>query len=213
MFYNRRSSRRAARWFSLACVLLLSCCTGARSSVEVSPTASSARANSAVTPVRTSDSEHKTVNTAGTQAAAAIQPVNAAPAAVSSRPVDPDAEVYAEAYSGFYEVLGERPKSIDPFGNFLIRSVQGTSVSGAVIPNEGKVFEFVTATLDAGRLSFSTKEVNGISYSFDGGFTEAPPFTSGKKIAVAEGTLTKLQKGKSVATADLKFFYDEGGGE
>lgn len=213
MPYRHQRHGRATRSIVLACALLLSCCTGTQSNVEVSSTTPSVQASGKAAPAHVSDSEGKHVHATGAQPAAVIRPVSTATPVSSSRSIRQDARARAEAYTGFYEVLGERPKSIAPFGNFVIRSAQGTSISGAVIPDEGRVFEFSTATLDAGKLLFSTKEVDGISYSFDGSFTAAPPFASDSKTVVAKGLLTKLQKGKSVVEADLKFYYDEGGGE
>lgn len=115
------------------------------------------------------------------------------------------------AYEGFYEVLGARPKGFEQFGNFMIRAPQGGRISGAVVPLEGEIYEFARATLAERKLTFETKKIGGISYTFDGQFLAAPPFASNKKAAVAEGLVKKFRGTQLASEASMKFYFDEGG--
>lgn len=117
------------------------------------------------------------------------------------------------AYEGFYEVMGARPKGFEQFGNFMIRAPEGGRISGAVVPLEGKVYEFARATLDGRKLTFVTQKVGGVNYSFEGQFLAAPPFAGGKKTAVAEGLVRKFRHDQMAAEASMKFYFDEGGEE
>jgi hypothetical protein len=108
-------------------------------------------------------------------------------------------------------VLGERPKGFEQFGNFMIRAPKGGRISGAVVPTEGKLYEFASASLEGERLTFTTQQVGGVSYSFDGRFLGAPPFGGGKTAAVARGTVRKYRGGRQEAEGEMSFYYDEGG--
>lgn len=133
----------------------------------------------------------------------------------AARPANPQVGTATDeaAYTGFYEVVGALPADMKPFGNFMIRSVTGGKVSGAVVPDEGEVFEFTSATLANGNLSFTTAKNAGVSYSFEGAFTATPPFGGNKKTPVIEGTLKKYRNAQAAGQADLKFYFDAGGGE
>jgi hypothetical protein len=133
---------------------------------------------------------------------------NATASASSNEQESADASA---AYEGFYEVLGARPKGFEQFGNFMIRAPQGGRVSGAVVPLEGELYEFARATLANRKLTFVTRKVGGVHYSFDGQFLAAPPFANDKKAAVAEGLVKKFQGDKVAAEANMKFYFDEGG--
>lgn len=115
------------------------------------------------------------------------------------------------AYEGFYEVLGARPKGFEQFGNFMIRAPQGGRISGAVVPLEGEIYEFASAALAGDKLTFVTRKVRGVHYSFDGTFLGQPPFASNKKAAVAEGSVRKFRGDQVAAEASMKFYFDEGG--
>jgi hypothetical protein len=117
------------------------------------------------------------------------------------------------AYEGFYEVLGARPKGFEQFGNFMIRAPQGGRISGAVVPLEGEIYEFASAALSGDKLTFVTRKVRGVHYSFDGTFLGQPPFASNKKAAVAEGSVRKFRGEQVAAEASMKFYFDQGGEE
>lgn len=59
-------------------------------------------------------------------------------------------------------------------------------------------------------VSFTTAEVNGVSYRFEGRFTNARPTKRQIDPIALEGKLTKLERGREVAAADLKFTVDRG---
>ncbi|HEV7859643.1 MAG TPA: hypothetical protein VGO91_13590 [Pyrinomonadaceae bacterium] len=126
---------------------------------------------------------------------------------------DKESAEASKAYGGFYEVQGAHPEGFEQFANFVIRSPEHGRISGAVIPTEGKVYEFARATLAGQRLTFVTHKVGSISYSFDGTFLAAPPFAGDKNVAVVEGTVKKFRNDQSAAEASLKFYFDEGGEE
>jgi hypothetical protein len=123
----------------------------------------------------------------------------------------PGAESYD--YAGFFEPVGRKPKGFEKFANFMIRSTRGKAVDGAVITSETDlIYEFVEATLEGDRLTFSTKKVRGVSYSFVGRFLQPPPISE-RKGAVVEGTLTRYRNGRKTAGAAIKFRHESGGEE
>jgi hypothetical protein len=123
----------------------------------------------------------------------------------------PGAESFG--YAGFFEPVGRKPKGFEKFANFMIRSTRGRSVDGAVITSETDlVYEFVEAALEGDRLTFRTKKVRGVSYSFEGRFLQPPPIGK-RKGAVVEGTLTRYRNGRKTAGAVIKFRHESGGEE
>lgn len=203
-------------------LLLVGCASPPPDSNALPSSSSSPRvAASATTASNLSGANVATVTPASAEPLASPQPVGSASPSTgkpvdAARPTSPQASTATDedAYTGFYEVAGALPADMKPFGNFMIRSVASGKVSGAVVPDEeGEVFEFTNATLANGKLSFTTAKNAGVSYSFEGAFTATPPFGGGKKTPVVEGVLKKYRNAQAAGQADLKFYYDAGGGE
>lgn len=119
------------------------------------------------------------------------------------------------SYALFYEILGQKPKGFESFENFFMRHIIG-NLSGAVLSADSeKVYEFTALRLRQHNLTFATAPIGGIAYRFEGRFLHTPPFTdmADKDIAVLEGTLTKLQNGREIATAKMRFKAVTGEGE
>jgi hypothetical protein len=204
----------------LACLTLMSGCsvtsappasntTAATSDSNARPglaeRPSEVRANQTPAPTATGAQNPPLAATKGTTAV--YGSAETTPAASSEQ----DGAEASAAYEGFYEVLGARPKGFEQFGNFMIRAPQGGRISGAVVPLEGEIYEFASAALNAGKLTFVTRKVRGVHYSFEGTFLGQPPFASNKKAAVAEGSVRKFRGDQVAAEASMKFYFDEGG--
>jgi hypothetical protein len=185
----------------LLCALLLTGCAAGSGSATGAASPTPARAADESPAARANGAP------AGAAAAAVTPPT---PAAGTAARQGRGAEESAR-YEGFYEVLGERPRGFEQFGNFMIRAPEGGRISGAVAPTEGRLYEFDSASLEGERFAFTTRQVGGVSYSFEGRFLASPPFAGGKGAAVARGTVRKYRGGKQEAEAEMSFYYDEGG--
>jgi hypothetical protein len=111
----------------------------------------------------------------------------------------------SEMYVGFYTIFGPKPAEFAEFANFAILSNDAHGLSGRVIPNSGRVFEFSSASLDGGALHFRTRLINGFAYQFDGRFLKSPPFAHDGRTPVLEGVLRRIRNGEVAAEAKCKF--------
>jgi hypothetical protein len=116
-------------------------------------------------------------------------------------------------YQGFYVIVGEKPKAFSGIDNFVITEFNADRLSGRVVPVEGRVYEFRSAKLADGSLTFETRRVNGVGYSFTGRFLSAPPAPKDGRTPVIEGTMKRLRDGAPPEEAKLRFAFSEGGGE
>ena len=99
-----------------------------------------------------------------------------------------------EPYLGFYSIVGsEKPKSFVDFDNFVITEAAPGMIRGRVVPPQGKVRDFLRAKLADGALTFETRRLNGVSYSFSGQFLKAPPVPVDGKTPVLEGIVARLR--------------------
>lgn len=120
----------------------------------------------------------------------------------------------------FYEAVGGRPKGIEEFENFFVRSFPGLTVSGGLITKTSNlVHTFSKVEVTGDRLTFTTlARRRGVNYSFDGQLLKKSESTEGggtsrggAAAAVAEGTLRKLKRGKQVAEARVRLGCGEAG--
>jgi hypothetical protein len=119
--------------------------------------------------------------------------------------------VLNEEYETGYVIKGKRPKGFERFESFVMNSPDGEKLEGRVIPPAGNVYEFTSVSLVDGTLTFRTRPVKGVSYSFEGDFLQAPPFPYDGKTPVLQGKLKKIVSGSPVAEAQVKFIVEHGG--
>jgi hypothetical protein len=139
-------------------------------------------------------------------------PETPAPAAAEAAgPTDP---------FGYYFLDSEKPRpawaeSIDHLHLSTI-DMQGDQMVtvplwGLIRPKSGDDFRLVQPELKGDHLTFTTQEVQGISYDFDGrflasgNFPEKPP-----EGVVLKGRLRQLQGGKPAGEMEANFFYTAG---
>jgi hypothetical protein len=120
-----------------------------------------------------------------------------------------------QPYLGFYVPAdgAAAPAAMPEFANFLIAEAGPGIVRGRVVPNKGQVRDFLRAKIQNGDLTFETKRVNGVSYSFAGQFLKSPPAPADGKTAVLEGTLKRFRNGAAAGSVKLRFALSPGGGE
>lgn len=118
----------------------------------------------------------------------------------------------------FYEAVGGRPKGIEEFENFFVRSFPGQPVSGGLITKTSNlVHTFSKVEVTGDRLTFTTlARRSGVNYSFEGQLlknesAEGGDASRGGEAAVAEGTLRKHRRGKQVAEAWVRLGCGEEG--
>lgn len=77
---------------------------------------------------------------------------------------------------------------------------------------KAKDFHLLKPTLDGKNLTFTTKSVSGISYTFSGAFTRLGNFPSERPEAevLLTGTLTKLKGKTKLTSAKVSFIYTAG---
>lgn len=82
---------------------------------------------------------------------------------------------------------------------------------GFIRPKSGDDYKLVNPVIDGAHLTFSTQEVAGVSYDFDGqflasgSFPETPP-----QGVVLKGKLRQRQGGKMSGETDAEFLYEAG---
>ncbi len=75
-------------------------------------------------------------------------------------------------------------------------------------------YVLVDPKLEAKTLTFTTRAVAGVHYTFSGAFAILENFPQNPpsyETAVLTGTLTKMRDGRAVATTPVKFRYEAGG--
>lgn len=77
---------------------------------------------------------------------------------------------------------------------------------------KAKDFHLLKPTLDGNNLTFSTKSVNGVSYTFSGTFTRLGNFPNERPEGevLLTGILTKLKGKTTLASAKVSFIYTAG---
>jgi hypothetical protein len=119
----------------------------------------------------------------------------------------------------FYEAVGGRPKGIEEFENFFVRSFPGQPVSGGLITKTSNlVHTFSKVEVTGDRLTFTTLARRGVTYSFEGQLLKKSESDEGgdalrdrARAAVAEGTLRKHRRGKQIAEARVRLGCGEAG--
>jgi hypothetical protein len=113
--------------------------------------------------------------------------------------------------NGTFWILGEPPPEFSDFSaiNLNARKVRWLPSSGVQL-NNGRLFRFTQLTVQRSRLTFTTTQVRGVSYSFSGRFLKGGVYSEtvlDDQSPVLEGVLTKFRLGKKSAESKLKFGY------
>ena len=113
--------------------------------------------------------------------------------------------------NGTFWILGEPPPEFSDFSaiNLNARKVRWLPSSGVQL-NNGRLFRFTQLTVQRSRLTFTTTQVRGVSYSFSGRFLKGGVFSEtvlDDQSPVLEGVLTKFRLGKKAGESKLRFGY------
>jgi hypothetical protein len=115
---------------------------------------------------------------------------------------------------GEFDVIGDPPRGLTEVSAItLLRDSKKSFLNShsGLYTNRGVTYRFKTVSAARERFTFTTVPIQGISYSFTGRFLRGGIYGEldsdqwGKPIL--EGRLSKLQNGKRVVAATLKFSY------
>jgi hypothetical protein len=112
---------------------------------------------------------------------------------------------------GTFWILGDTPNDFSEFGAINLNSKRSRQlpVQGFEL-NNGKRLRFKTLTVKRDNFTFTTFELDGVSYAFSGKFLKGGVYSAGDlddTSPVLKGTLTKFRNGQKVAEAKLTFSY------
>jgi hypothetical protein len=131
-----------------------------------------------------------------------------------------DTAVSGSDVTGAYMIIGTVPTEfaeIDHLGLATI-DAQGNPapLNGFIRPkmSSAKDYKLIAPKMTGRSLTFTTRAVGGISYSFTGAFTKLGNFPVNPPegdAPVLKGTLSKLRDGRIVAMTSAEFSYSAGG--
>lgn len=113
-----------------------------------------------------------------------------------------------------YYFLDEPPVDFEEFVNFFVVAFPGQPASGEVSTKAtNMVFRFAAVKVDGSRLTFTTKTIGGVRYSFEGQYLNKPRIANGEIVreTVIQGALRKHSRGRQVAEVEARFGCDPGG--
>jgi hypothetical protein len=119
---------------------------------------------------------------------------------------------------GYYSPQGKLPAAFAEIDHLHLSTIdsRGNSapLSGFIRPKRkaAQDYRLVQPKLEGKKLTFKTRAVRGISYSFDGTFTKLGnfPVERPEGEVLLNGHLIKMRKGKKVAETDVSFTYSGG---
>ncbi len=112
---------------------------------------------------------------------------------------------------GAFWLIGQPPEGFSDFGGINLngRRLRRLPSQGLEL-NNGKRFQFKSATVKRDDFRFTTATLGGVYYTFAGKFLRGGVFAEqdlNDEQPVLEGVLAKYKNGKKVAEAKLKFSY------
>jgi hypothetical protein len=122
--------------------------------------------------------------------------------------------------TGAYFVKGSLPSDFSEIEHLSLATIddQGNPapLNGFIRPKRRSAqdYQLVNPKLNGKNLTFSTKTVNGVSYSFTGNFEKLDNFSANPPASdevILKGKLTKLLDGNMVNETDVNFTYSAGG--
>jgi hypothetical protein len=113
---------------------------------------------------------------------------------------------------GSFWIMGKPPKGFEDFSEISLNAKRSRTLNTpGVRLTHGPRLRFTSLRVTHDKFTFTTAQVNGISYTFSGRFLKDGVFRAtlplDEETPVLEGTLTKLKGGQKVAEAELKFTY------
>jgi hypothetical protein len=113
---------------------------------------------------------------------------------------------------GSFWIMGKSPKGFEDFSEISLNAKRSRSLNTpGVRLTHGPRLRFTSLRVTHDKFTFTTAQVNGVSYTFSGRFLKDGVFRATlpleEETPVLEGTLTKLKGGQKVAEAELKFTY------
>lgn len=122
--------------------------------------------------------------------------------------------------TGAYFIKGTLPGDFSEIEHLSLATIddQGNPapLNGFIRPKRrsAKDYQLVNPKLDGKNLSFTTRAVNGVSYSFTGTFVKLDDFSMNpppSEEVILRGKLTRLLDGEMVIETDVNFTYSAGG--
>jgi len=147
------------------------------------------------------------------------------PAVTPSEETEPEAEPEDWGESGYYYIIGDRPKGFADFAYISIDMGDYDKTPGKVaavkpsgwIDTEKGFFQLSSIDITGKRISLVSERQKGTRYQFDGRFVEAEEVKykdkSGEEntdTVVLKGRLTKWRNGVKIAEANVKFGFTLG---
>jgi hypothetical protein len=138
-------------------------------------------------------------------------PASTTTTASDESPLDP---------TGAYFAMDEWPAEFAELEHLSLATIDDNAepapLNGFLRPKarEAKDYALVNPKIEGQELTFTTAAVNGIHYEFAGTFAMRGNFAAdppSSDLAVLTGTLTKLRKGRVVASTPVRFHYEAGG--
>jgi len=114
-------------------------------------------------------------------------------------------------FDGYYVISGTAPRGFENLAD-VPQQIGGNTKSayGHIETRAGTDFKFTAISVSREKITFATRAIRGISYKFEGRFLTDKPTKAPADEVVLEGTLVKLQAGKQVASANVRFTYFPG---
>jgi hypothetical protein len=113
-------------------------------------------------------------------------------------------------FDGFYVISGRPPRGFENLDPIISIGGDPNSAYGYVATKRGVHFKFTAISVSRGKITFTTRSLQGISYKFDGRFLTDKPTQAPSDEVVLEGALVKLQRGKQNASASVRLTYFPG---
>lgn len=122
--------------------------------------------------------------------------------------------------TGAYFAMDELPADFAELEHLSLATIDENAapapLNGFLRPKDrdAKDYTLVSPKLEGEHLAFTTVDVNGVHYEFDGSFTMRDDFAANppaSDVAVLTGTLKKVREGSAVAATPVRFHYEAGG--
>jgi hypothetical protein len=122
-----------------------------------------------------------------------------------------EAAVQSFEFDGWYVIQPPAPRGFENLMN-VPQQIGGNTKSayGHIETRAGTDFKFTAISVSREKITFTTRSVRGISYKFQGRFLTDKPTKAPSDEVVLEGTLVKLQRGKQIASANIRLTYFPG---
>lgn len=119
---------------------------------------------------------------------------------------------------GYYFPQGKLPAAFAEIDHLHLSTIDANAkpapLNGFIRPKRraAKDYNLVSPKLEGKNLTFTTRAIGGVSYSFDGAFVKLGDFPTDRPEGevILKGHLIKMKNGNKVAEADVSFTYTGG---